>query len=100
MPSKIIVHIGLQKSGTTFLQHMLHDGHEVLARADVLYPVPVDWEKGKRTVPNHEWSSYGLLGTEFPWVSERRAAVEAPSWRRLLEQVKSWDGTVLLSAEA
>ncbi|TDE32525.1 hypothetical protein [Actinomadura sp. 6K520] len=100
MASKIVLHIGLQKSGTTFLQHMLQDNHETLAASDVLYPIPRDWQRGRRTVANHEWASYGLLGTEYPWVSELRAAKEEPSWRALLEQVRACPGTVLLSAEA
>ncbi|MGP4029324.1 hypothetical protein [Actinomadura sp. 3N407] len=100
MASKIVLHIGLQKSGTTFLQHMLQDNNEALAEADVLYPVPPDWERGKRTVANHEWSSYGLLGTEYPWVSELRASREEPSWQALLDQINAWPATVLLSAEA
>ncbi|MCP9951518.1 hypothetical protein LUX33_25860 [Actinomadura madurae] len=82
MASKIVLHIGLQKSGTTFLQHVLQAGGEALAEAGVLYPVPPDWERGKRTVANHEWPSYGLLGTEFPWVSRERAAEEAARGRR------------------
>lgn len=98
--SRVILHVGLQKSGTTFLQHMLHDNTGVLADAGVRYPVPADWDRGRRTVANHEWSAYGLLGTEFPWVSEQRAAREAPSWDALLRQVRDSPGTVLLSAEA
>ncbi|MFV2178931.1 hypothetical protein ACFHW2_12650 [Actinomadura sp. LOL_016] len=100
MASKLILHIGLQKSGTTFLQHMLQNNAETLAAAGVTYPVPADWDRGRRTVANHEWSSYGLLGTEYPWVSERRAAEEAPAWEALHEQVRESPGTVLLSAEA
>lgn len=100
MASKLVLHIGLQKSGTTFLQHMVQHNTEALAEAGVLYPVPQDWERGKRTVANHEWASYGLLGTEYPWVSQVRASREEPSWRALLEQVSAWPATVLLSAEA
>lgn len=100
MASKIVLHIGLQKSGTTFLQHMFQNNGETLAESGVLYPVPRDWRRGRRTVANHEWASYGLLGTEYPWVSELRAAKEEPSWRALLEQVRAHPGTVLLSAEA
>ncbi|TDD79645.1 hypothetical protein E1293_22810 [Actinomadura darangshiensis] len=100
MASKIVLHIGLQKSGTTFLQHVLQESCEVLAEAGVRYPVLPDWDRGKRTVANHEWPSYGLLGTEYPWVSQRRAAAEKDSWQALLDEVKSWPGTVLLSAEA
>lgn len=100
MASKIVLHIGLQKSGTTFLQHMLHDNKDALAEAGVRYPVPLDWERGKRTVANHEWSSYGLLGPEFPWVSEGRAAKQSASWQDVLNQVNAWPDTALLSAEA
>ena len=100
MASKIVLHIGLQKSGTTFLQHMLQDNSGALAKAGVLYPVPKDWDDGRRTVPNHEWSSYGLLGTEYPWVPEERASRAAPAWDALLKQVRAWPSTVLLSAEA
>jgi hypothetical protein len=98
--SKIVLHIGLQKSGTTFLQHVMQVGAEALAGAGVRYPVPLDWDRGKRTVANHEWPSYGLLGTEYPWVSDQRAAEESGSWRDLLDEVECWPGTVLLSAEA
>ncbi|MFI0366456.1 hypothetical protein ACH35V_01170 [Actinomadura sp. 1N219] len=100
MASKIVLHIGLQKSGTTFLQHMLHANQKELAEAGTCYPVPRDWTRGKRTVPNHEWSTYGLLGTEYPWVSDTRAAKESTSWQDVLNQTKTWPGTVILSAEA
>ncbi|WP_051301221.1 hypothetical protein [Actinomadura rifamycini] len=100
MASKLILHIGLQKSGTTFLQHMLQSNAEALADAGVRYPVPADWDRGRRTVANHEWSTYGLLGTEYPWVSEARAAREAPGWAELRDDVRESPGTVLLSAEA
>ncbi|WP_433466129.1 hypothetical protein [Spirillospora sp. CA-128828] len=100
MASKIVLHIGLQKSGTTFLQHMLQEGGEALAEAGVRYPVPPDWDQGKRGVANHEWASYGLLATEYPWVSEGRASEEKSSWKTILGKVKSSPGTVLLSAEA
>ncbi|WP_433476049.1 hypothetical protein ACQPZP_02810 [Spirillospora sp. CA-142024] len=100
MASKIVLHIGLQKSGTTFLQQVLQAGSETLAEAGVRYPVPLDWNRGRRTVANHEWPSYGLLGTEYPWVSKQRASEEQGPWRALLDEVKSWPGTVLLSAEA
>ena len=100
MAGKVVLHIGVQKSGTTFLQHVLQDHDQALADAGVLYPIPRDWERGRRTVANHEWATYGLLGTEYPWVSEPRAAREQPSWQALLKQVRAWPGTVLLSAEA
>ncbi|MEU4821413.1 hypothetical protein AB0H37_06025 [Actinomadura sp. NPDC023710] len=100
MAARIVLHIGVQKSGTTFLQQVLQANAEALADAGVRYPVSPDWARGKRTVANHEWASYGLLGTEFPWVSRDRASEETSSWQTLLDDVKSTRGTVLLSAEA
>ncbi|WP_141579157.1 hypothetical protein [Actinomadura sp. WMMA1423] len=100
MAAKIILHVGVQKSGTTFLQQVLQANAEALAGAGVRYPVLPDWARGKRTVANHEWASYGLLGAEFPWVSHDRAADETSSWLTLLDDVRSTPGTVLLSAEA
>ncbi|MGI5205088.1 hypothetical protein ACQEU6_26365 [Spirillospora sp. CA-108201] len=100
MAAKIIIHIGVQKSGTTFLQHVLQANADALAGAGVRYPVSPDWARGKRTVANHEWASYGLLGAEFPWVSQNRASEETASWQTLLDDVQSTPGTVLLSAEA
>lgn len=100
MAARIILHIGVQKSGTTFLQHVLQANADALVKAGVRYPVSPDWARGKRTVANHEWASYGLLGTEFPWVSQDRASEETSSWQTLLDDVKSRPGTALLSAEA
>ncbi|SNS22051.1 hypothetical protein [Actinomadura mexicana] len=100
MAGRIILHIGVQKSGTTFLQQVLQANADALAAAGVRYPVSPDWARGKRTVANHEWASYGLLGTEFPWVSQDRASEETSSWQTLLDDVQSTPGTVLLSAEA
>ncbi|WUH98945.1 hypothetical protein OHR68_36445 [Spirillospora sp. NBC_00431] len=100
MASKIVLHIGLQKSGTTFLQHMLQENRKALAEAGVHYPIPRDWARGKRSVANHEWATYGLLGTEYPWVSDQRAAKESATWQDILNQVDAVPGTVLLSAEA
>ncbi|NDU76778.1 hypothetical protein GWI34_29740 [Actinomadura sp. DSM 109109] len=100
MAARTILHIGVQKSGTTFLQQVMHANAGALAGAGVRYPVSPDWARGRRTVANHEWATYGLLGTEFPWVSHDRASEEAPSWKTLLDDVRSTPGTVLLSAEA
>jgi hypothetical protein len=98
--SKVILHIGVQKSGTTFLQHMLQANNEVLAAEGVCYPISRDWYLGRRSVANHEWSSYGLLGAEYPWVGTKQAAAQSGSWQALLDQVHAQPGSVLLSAEA
>lgn len=99
MASRLILHIGLQKSGTTYLQELIASGAGELATAGIVYPVsPID--KRRRRTENHEWASYGLLGPEYPWVSEQRATAEQGAWKALERQVARTKGTVLLSAEA
>lgn len=95
MASRLILHVGLQKSGTTYLQDVLANNADELANAGVVYPLSS--HQGRR---NHEWATYGLLGTEYPWVSERRASEESGEWKRLERRVTRESGTVLLSAEA
>lgn len=95
MASRLILHVGLQKSGTTYLQDVLANSADELAEAGIAYPLSS--HKGRR---NHEWATYGLLGTEYPWVSQRRAAQESSEWKRLERRVAREKGTVLLSAEA
>jgi hypothetical protein len=99
MASRLILHIGLQKSGTTYLQELIASGAAELAEAGVVYPVAPAGKRRRRT-ENHEWASYGLLGPEYPWVSEQRAAAEKGAWKTLERQVARTKGTVLLSAEA
>jgi hypothetical protein len=99
MAARLILHIGLQKSGTTYLQDLIANGAGELADAGIVYPVAPAGKRRRRT-ENHEWASYGLLGQEYPWVSEQRAAAEKGSWKTLERQVARTKGTVLLSAEA
>lgn len=99
MASRLILHIGLQKSGTTYLQELIASGAGELATAGIVYPVSPIGKRRRRT-ENHEWASYGLLGPEYPWVSEQRAAAEQGAWKTLERQVARTKGTVLLSAEA
>ena len=97
MASRLILHIGLQKSGTTYLQEVLTNKVEELAAAGVVYPLA---DRRRRRTENHEWATYGLLGTEYPWVSAERAATEQDTWKTMERRVARTGGTVLLSAEA
>jgi hypothetical protein len=99
MVSRLIVHIGLQKSGTTYLQEVLAASASELAEAGFTYPLSPPGKR-RRRIENHEWPTYDLLGPEYPWVSAQRAAAEKGTWKELERQVRRADGTVLLSAEA
>lgn len=98
MAPRLVLHIGVQKSGTTFLQRMLEERTEALEALGVVYPVPEGG--GPVRVNAHEAATYGLLGTEYPWVGTRRAAAEEAWWQRLRDQVRSCPGTAVVSAEA
>lgn len=99
MAARLVLHIGVQKSGTTYVQRVLRTCADDLAAAGFGYPLPAfaDRVSGRNL---HETATYGLLGTEYPWVSEARAAAERGNWQWLAERVREWPGTVVLSAEA
>ncbi|WP_393916599.1 hypothetical protein [Halostreptopolyspora alba] len=99
MATRLVLHIGVQKSGTTYLQHMLRERVDELTAIGVDYPLP---PTGRRPVGRnyHEFATYGFLGTEYPWVSEDRAAAERGSWERLLGQVAAAPATSIVSPEA
>lgn len=98
MASRVVLHIGQQKSGTTYLQEVLQGCTDRLAQAGVLYPLPTA-ERRRRTIESHDWATQGLLGTEYPWVSQRQASRERGTWEWLAREVRRWHGTALVSAE-
>ena len=98
MADRLLLHIGTQKSGTTYLQRVLARLSGELKRDGVLYPTRL---QGRREVYNHEAAAYGLLGTaSFPWVASARAEGQASAWERLCRKVQEWDGTAIVSGEA
>ena len=98
MADRLLLHIGTQKSGTTYLQRVLARLSGELKREGVLYPTRL---QGRREIYNHEAAAYGLLGTaSFPWVAAQRAEGQASAWERLRRKVQDWDGTAIVSGEA
>jgi hypothetical protein len=95
---RLVLHIGTQKSGTTYLQRVLQTLAKPLRKSGVLYPTRL---VGKRDIYNHEAAAYGLLGTtSFPWVPRARAMTQEPAWQSLVEKVRGWKGTAIVSGEA
>ena len=98
MADRLLLHIGTQKSGTTYLQRVLARLSGELKREGVLYPTRL---QGRREIYNHEAAAYGLLGTaSFPWVAPARAEGQRSAWDRLRRKVQEWDGTAIVSGEA
>jgi hypothetical protein len=88
MASRVFLHVGLPKTGTTYLQSILWRNRDELRRQGVLLP-----GFGPR---QHLWAS-GVV-REDPRLG-RRSPRAQHAWARLLEQVRDFDGTALVSHE-
>ncbi len=86
-PRRVLVHVGAPKTGTSFVQEALWSHREVLAEHGILYPAD--------RFDAHFLAALDLL--EMPWGGLEAQAVGA--WDRLAEQVRAWEGTVVVSHE-
>lgn len=80
MATRVSLHIGAPKSGTTYLQTILWANRRRLREAGVLLP-----GRGPR--------DHVLLGAHL------RNGTATPVWDRLMGEVSSWNGPALLSCE-
>ena len=85
---KVFLHIGLPKTGTTYLQHVLWDNKDALAERGVLLPGP--------TRRRHLLASLDVR--EDPKLARRAGDVHEP-WRKLVEESRGWSGDVVISHE-
>lgn len=89
MTERVYIHVGLPKTGTTYLQQCLLESREALAADGVLVP-------GK----NHHFQTeafWDLLGRRLRDVDQQGVA---GGWRRLLDVTTPWRGrSVVLSEE-
>ena len=88
MASKVFLHIGLPKTGTTYLQSILWGSRDQLSREGILLP-----GQGHRV---HLWAALDVQGRKGLASRHRRAP---GSWQRLVKQLRSWDGTGVISHE-
>ncbi|MDN5894283.1 MAG: hypothetical protein L0H93_09675 [Nocardioides sp.] len=86
-PKRVILHVGTPKTGTSYLQDVLHRNKKDLAAEGVLYPVD--------RFDGHFLAALDLM--RLPWGGLEAEAVGA--WDRLAEQVNAWDGTSIISHE-
>lgn len=92
---KLILHIGMQKTGTSAVQYFLNQNRDRLLKDNILYPLLQDFSEIRFSgVSYHNCIAASVIGrpSAFPAVTERNLA----ALRRLIE-----DSTypVLLSAE-
>lgn len=89
MQRRVFLHIGLPKTGTTYLQDVLWANKQVLAERGVLLP---GWHRRR-----HLLASLDIR--EDPKLARRAGDVTAP-WQDLVDEVHAWDGaTALISHE-
>lgn len=88
MTRRLFLHIGLPKTGTTYLQDVLWSNKSVLAGAGLLLP----------GVHRRRHLLASLDVRQDPALARRSGDVRAP-WRDLLTEASAWHGDVLISHE-
>jgi hypothetical protein len=81
-------HIGAPKTGTTFLQRILHEHRGGLRDAGLLYP---------GTAPSHFWASQDLRRAGFRGHHDPHVP---GAWRRTVEDIRAWNGPAVISHES
>lgn len=87
MSSRVLLHVGTPKTGTSYLQDVLFRNQKTLAEAGILYP-------GDR-FDAHFLAALDLM--RMPWGGLERQAVG--QWDALAAQVRRHDGTAIISHE-
>jgi hypothetical protein len=84
---RVLLHVGTPKTGTSYLQDVLHRNRRQLAAAGILYPAD--------RFDDHFLASLDLM--RLPWGGLETEAVGR--WDRLAEQVRDHHGTAIISHE-
>lgn len=87
MSSKVLLHVGTPKTGTSYLQDALFLNRKLLRAHGILYPAD--------RFDGHFLGALDLM--RLPWGGLETEAVGA--WDRLAEQVRGWSGTAIISHE-
>jgi hypothetical protein len=85
---RVFFHIGLPKTGTTYLQTLMWDNRDELARQGVLLP--------GRSGRQHLWAS-GVV-REDPHL-QRRSPEAEHAWDELTAEINAWPGSAVVSHE-
>ncbi len=83
----IYLHIGLPKTGTTFVQQVLARNRDALRDQGLLYP---------GTGPDHFLPAQDVMGHAFRGHYDERAP---GTWAKLLNQMQGWQDRILVSHE-
>jgi len=85
---RVVLHIGAMKSGTSFIQNVLHTNRQLLKEHDLLFACE-RWRGQVMAVK--ELSENGGEGQD-------PIAPDGP-WQRLVDEVNAWPGTAIISME-
>lgn len=88
MASTVFFHVGLPKTGTTYLQTLLWNNEAELRRQGVLLP--------GESVREHLWASGAVR--EDPRL-DRRGPQAPGAWDRLVADINAWPGAAIVSHE-
>lgn len=88
MAARVVLHIGVMKSGTSFIQQVLLANRKRLAEQGILFPGPRwrDQVVAVRDLMAHDADGADGLAPDGPW-------------RRMAEQIRAWPGTAIVSME-
>lgn len=86
MARRVILHVGAHKTGTTYLQTLMWHNRDALRRHGVLFPARISSEH--RHASREVRRGLTLGGRRQP-----------TAWNRLLQEVRGFDGTVVISHE-
>jgi hypothetical protein len=87
-PRRIYLHIGLPKTGTTFMQEILWRNRTMAAARGLLYP-------GRDSAAHHR-ASVDLVPDRYQgWIEPHTAG----AWQWLTEHAAMWSGDVVISSE-
>ncbi len=88
MSSTVFMHVGVAKTGTTFLQRVLWQHRVALRRAGTIYPGP---GKAAHFFGSLDLRGVGFLGHSYPQAEGM--------WDRLVAEVNAFDGNAVISHE-
>ena len=88
MATRVVLHIGAMKSGTSFVQATLAANREALAAQGVLFP-------GER------WRDQvqGVIDVLDQQRNGKKPARSIGAWQRLVDEIAAWPGTAVISME-
>ena len=87
MSTRVLLHVGTPKTGTSYLQDVLFRNQRILAAAGILYPAD--------RFDAHFLAALDLM--RMPWGGLEQQAVG--QWDALAKQVRKHDGTAIISHE-